>query len=143
MGLQIGHRYDDSPICVSDESLPTPDDFKDYVPTTRPGARAPHIWLEDGRSILDIFGATFVLLVLDSNVTKSVNALIEAFASRKVPLEAVPIQQVDVQALYEYKLVLVRPDGHVGWRGNNAPDNPMSIVDTLRGAFLHSEATDG
>ena len=35
---------------------------RDYVPTARPGSRAPHAWLPDGRSTLDLFGRGFVLL---------------------------------------------------------------------------------
>lgn len=136
MGLQIGHRYEDSPICVPDGTEPTPDDFKDYVGTTRPGARAPHLWLDDGRSTLDLFGAGFVLLILDENVAEAVDALVSAFAARRVPLQLVSIRQKNVQALYAYKLVLVRPDGHVGWRGNTVP-NAISIVDTLRGSNVN------
>ncbi|MFA5490497.1 MAG: FAD-dependent monooxygenase, partial [Candidimonas sp.] len=62
MGLQLGHRYENSPICVPDGTAPTPDDFRLYVPTARPGSRAPHAWLKDGRSTLDLFGECFVLL---------------------------------------------------------------------------------
>ena len=32
------------------------------------------------------------------------------------------------------RLVLVRPDGHVAWRGHDAPDEPLDIIDTVRGA---------
>ena len=31
-----------------------------YTQTARPGARAPHVWLPDGRSTLDLFGRGFV-----------------------------------------------------------------------------------
>lgn len=41
-GLQIGYRYDDSPICIPDGSPPAPLDPEVYCPTARPGARAPH-----------------------------------------------------------------------------------------------------
>ncbi|KQW03598.1 hypothetical protein ASD08_43430 [Streptomyces sp. Root369] len=35
-------------------------------------------------------------------------------------------------------LVLVRPDGHVGWRGRQAPADPVAVLDMLRGATLPS-----
>src|SRR5262249_42169346 len=63
-GLQIGYRYEDSPICVPDGTEPHADDATDYIPSARPGSRAPHAWLGDGRSTLDIFGRSFVLLRL-------------------------------------------------------------------------------
>ena len=37
-------------------------------------------------------------------------------------------------ALYERKLVLVRPDGHVAWRGDIEPADPLEIIDRVRGA---------
>ena len=38
-----------------------------FVPSTRPGTRAPHAWLDDDRSTLDLFGDGFVLLRLGAN----------------------------------------------------------------------------
>jgi hypothetical protein len=31
-------------------------------------------------------------------------------------------------------LVLVRPDGHVAWRGDVCPDDPLALIDHVRGA---------
>jgi hypothetical protein len=39
-----------------------------------------------------------------------------------------------VAALYEQPLVLVRPDGHVAWRGGAVPAEPAALVDHVRGA---------
>ena len=36
--------------------------------------------------------------------------------------------------LYERRFVLVRPDGHVAWRGDAMPDDPLAVVDRVRGA---------
>jgi hypothetical protein len=30
--------------------------------------------------------------------------------------------------------VLVRPDGHVAWRSDTMPDDPLAVVDRVRGA---------
>ena len=61
-GIELGYRYENSPICVAD-GTPAPElDHGLYVPSTWPGARAPHVWLKDGRSTLDLFGKSFVLL---------------------------------------------------------------------------------
>ena len=131
LGLQIGHRYDDSPICIPDGSPPVPDDFRIYVPTSRPGSRAPHAWLPDGRSTLDLFGRHFVLLAFTDNEGRS--RLQDAFARKGVPLVVERISDPTIAALYERELVLVRPDGHVAWRGN-VVDQPDDIVDVVRGA---------
>jgi hypothetical protein len=38
--------------------------------------------------------------------------------------------------------VLVRPDGHVGWRGEQAPADPAVMLDRLRGAEVGNPAAD-
>ena len=65
-GVMLGYRYDDSPI-VWPDGTPAPPDISTYMQTARPGARAPHVWLRDGRSTLDLFGRGFVLLRLGAN----------------------------------------------------------------------------
>ena len=61
IGLQLGYRYEDSPIIVPDGSEPVPDDPENFVASARPGARAPHVALKDGSSTLDLYGRGFVL----------------------------------------------------------------------------------
>lgn len=139
MGLQIGHRYEDSPICVPDGTEPTPDDFRVYVPTTRPGSRAPHCWLDDGRSTLDLFGKGFTLLVFPGAHRASEQALRRAFDERGVPMQTVEVDNAQAAMLYERPLVLVRPDGHVAWRGEQVLDAD-SVADIVRGARLREPA---
>jgi len=57
-----------------------------------------------------------------------------AAASRGVPLNVHRIENREAAALYECALVLVRPDGHVAWRGNCQPNGASSLIDTVRGA---------
>ena len=61
-GVMMGYRYDNSPIVWPDGTPAPPDLSHPYIQTARPGARAPHVWLGDGRSTLDLFGRGFVLL---------------------------------------------------------------------------------
>lgn len=140
MGLQIGHRYEDSPICVQDGTAPTPDDFREYVPTTRPGSRAPHCWLADGRSTLDLFGDGFTLLAFPGSQAGPVQALRAAFAQRAMPLEVIKLHETEAARLYERPLVLVRPDGHVAWRGDDLADADH-VANLVRGTFVRESAT--
>lgn len=130
LGLQIGHRYEGSSIIVPDGSPEPPDDFRHYQPTARPGSRAPHAWLADGRSTLDLFGDGFVCLAFPGGEAEP---LTDAFRTRGVPFLVERIDDPAIATLYQRKLVLVRPDGHVGWRGDRAEAAP-DIVDILRGA---------
>ena len=59
---------------------------------------------------------------------------IEAAARRRVPLTFVRLDEPEVLTLYERRLVLVRPDGHVAWRDDRAPDDPLAVIDCIRGA---------
>jgi 2-polyprenyl-6-methoxyphenol hydroxylase-like FAD-dependent oxidoreductase len=132
-GIQIGYRYEGSPICIPDGTPPTSDDYIDYVPTARPGARAPHAWLPDGRSTLDLFGRGFTLLCFDDAMGDSVAALQMVAQRRNLPLTVTTIEKQEIAALYELPLVLVRPDGHVAWRGRKVED-AEHIIDRVRGA---------
>jgi 2-polyprenyl-6-methoxyphenol hydroxylase-like FAD-dependent oxidoreductase len=130
-GMQLGYRYDGSPICVADGTPVTPDDPERFIPSARPGSRAPHAWLRDGRSTLDLFGRGFVLLRFGKTPTAELE---QAAASRGVPLAVVDLNEPEVAALYERPLVLVRPDGHVSWRGDKIPDDAAALIDRVRGA---------
>jgi len=131
IGIHLGCVYQPSPIVVPDDTPVPADDTIDYVPTTIPGARAPHCWLEPGRSTLDLFGEGFVLLDFTRTDTAPLE---EAAARRRVPLTVRRIDHREAARLYERTLVLVRPDGHVAWRGDSLADDPLSLVDRIRGA---------
>ena len=132
-GLQLGYRYDDSPICVPDGTRPYPDDPEEFTPSTRPGSRAPHLWLNDGRSTLDLYGRGFVLLRLGSSALDA-SRLEAVAASRRVPLNVLTLTEPAAADLYERRLVLVRPDGHVAWRADEMPLNPTAVIDKVRGS---------
>ncbi len=131
IGLQIGYRYEGSPICVSDGTPPIPDDPEKFVPSSRPGARAPHAPLGDGRSMLDLYGREFTLV---SFAGGDGSVIATAAAKRNVPLRLVAVDDPAAAALHERKLVLVRPDGHVAWRGDAPPADALAVIDTVRGA---------
>jgi 2-polyprenyl-6-methoxyphenol hydroxylase-like FAD-dependent oxidoreductase len=133
LGIDLGYRYEESPIIVPDGTPSTPDDPSDYVPTSRPGHRAPHAWLADGRSTLDLFGPDFTLLRL-GEPDVNVSALLAAARERGLPLGLADIDEPAVVKLYQRRLVLVRPDGHVAWRADAPPADPSALVDTVRGA---------
>jgi len=133
LGMHLGYRYENSPICWADGTSAPPDDPRTCVPTARPGHRAPHVWLADGRSTLDLFGRAFTLLGLDADPSDAA-PLLSAAGERKVPMQFVPLDEPDVLGLYQRKLVLVRPDGHVAWRDDRAPADPLALIDRIRGA---------
>lgn len=132
-GVGLGYRYDTSPLVVADGTPPTPDEVSTYVPTARPGHRAPHVYLADGRSTIDLFGGGFVLLRLAAG-DLDVSPMLTAAAERGLPIRLIDLDDPSVRATYGAPLVLVRPDGHVAWRANEVSVDPGSLLDIVRGA---------
>ena len=88
IGLQLGARYDGSPIIVPD-SAPLADDFARYTPSSVPGGRAPISgWTSGaarGSSLYDRLGVGFTLLRFGGHAAGS--AALEAAARRRgIPL---------------------------------------------------------
>ncbi len=129
--IHLGYRYDASFVIVPDGSPPPDDPPMTYTQTARPGSRAPHVWLAPGRSTLDLFGRGFVLLRFDPAVAWSA---VQASASEiGVPLALADLASDEAKRLYETRLVLVRPDGFVAWRGDALPSDSARLLDIVRG----------
>jgi Aromatic-ring hydroxylase, C-terminal len=130
-GIEFGYRYDTSPVVCHEPHAAPVDHMDAYSPSTRPGARPPSLFLNDGQAIFDLFGRGFTLLRFN-NI--DIDAVVAAAAERGMPLKVADIRDEHARALYQRDLVLIRPDHHVAWRGNTAPDRPDSILDRVRGA---------
>jgi hypothetical protein len=59
---------------------------------------------------------------------------VAAAAQRGVPLIVLDLDGDDAAPLYPHKLVLSRPDQHVAWRGDEAPEDSLGLIDRIRGA---------
>ncbi|MGC0417972.1 FAD-dependent monooxygenase [Embleya sp. AB8] len=146
--IHMGYRYT-SPIVVPDAD-PPPVDESTEQPNSRPGSRAPHAWVKPGVSTLDLFGDGFRLLCLpepggatgaepdrapgDHPGDPRHDGYERAFADRRVPLTVTVSENPAVADAYKRPFVLVRPDGHVAWRGRELPTDPGALADTVRGA---------
>ncbi len=131
-GLNFGYFYADSPIIPRHDSEPPAYGMGDFTPSSVPGCRTPHLWLEHRSSLYDVHGAGYALLRFDPTVT--VDALMLAAKTRGVPLKLVDIDPAFRGDVYEHALVLSRPDLHVAWRGDAAPVDAWALIDQIRGA---------
>jgi 2-polyprenyl-6-methoxyphenol hydroxylase-like FAD-dependent oxidoreductase len=129
-GLNFGSFYADSPIIAHDGPAPAYSMY-DFTPTTVPGCRTPHVQLMDGRPLYDALGPWFTLLRRDPGVDAA--PLLAAARQRDVPLALLDLAPEEAGVLYREALVLSRPDQHVAWRGNALPDDPLALVDLIRG----------
>jgi 2-polyprenyl-6-methoxyphenol hydroxylase-like FAD-dependent oxidoreductase len=131
-GLNFGYFYEHSPIVAYDGEQQPTYTMHDFTSSTVPGCRAPHLWLAGGRSLYDALGPGYTLIRFEPTV--QVSGIIKAAACRGVPLAVLDVSDRDARALYGRNLVLVRPDQHVAWRGNEEPPAPMELIDVVCGA---------
>jgi 2-polyprenyl-6-methoxyphenol hydroxylase-like FAD-dependent oxidoreductase len=135
IGVQLGARYDGSPL-IAPDGAPPADDFDAYRPSSVPGGRAPHVWLGSGRgigdSLFDKFGVGFTLLRLGSKPANS-SSIVEAAAAAKIPLTVLDVADAAARDLYGCDLALIRPDQHIAWRGNAAPADAGALLSKVTG----------
>jgi len=133
LGIEAGYRYIDSPLIWPEPGEGPDPNNPDYVPTTWPGFRLPHVWLEDGSAIQDQLGKGYTLLRFD-NDRVDMTDLIAAFEGTGAPFEVLAIDDAHAVEVYEgYELFLLRPDLHIVWRGNDAPEDAELLVAVATG----------
>ena len=131
-GINFGARFDDSPIVASDRSPAPAVGPNVYVPSGKPGGRAPHAWLPDGRSLYDTFGGGFTLLRLGPRA-EDVESFRRTAAQLAIPLKVVELPSPSLRDAYEADLVLVRPDQVVAWRGSGTPHGVEHVLKQVAG----------
>jgi 2-polyprenyl-6-methoxyphenol hydroxylase-like FAD-dependent oxidoreductase len=126
IGAELGYRYVDSPI-IADVPGGPEHLFRSYEPTTWPGARLPHVWLDDGSAIQDKIPDGYTLLRL-GRTTADTSGLENAMRSFNAPLAVLDVPDLAARDIYGYDLILLRPDLHVVWRGQAPPDDPARLA---------------
>ena len=130
LGTVLGLGYEGSPIICAEPGPSPAHQSEIYTPTARPGYLAPHAWLGDGRSLYDCLGSDFTLLADPSAAETDVVQAQRDGLSHGVPLIVGDVADLDVFGLFGAKLVLIRPDQHVAWRGDVWKD----VLRTVSGA---------
>lgn len=131
LGVVLGYCYADSPIIAYAGERPTACDARAYEPSAVPGRLAPHLWLEDGRSLHDLFGSGFTLLVTGAAANAEAERARRDIQSADAPLALVRLDDPRLSELYGASLILIRPDQHVAWRGDTWPG--PAVVQTVLG----------
>jgi putative polyketide hydroxylase len=140
-GLIFGANYQSMAV-VPDGTPPAviDDPVTEYVPSARPGSRAPHAWLRRGNeqiSTIDLFGPHFVLLAgrdgdawrrAAQGIGVSWPPLIAFTVGKEGDLGDPDGNWHDVYGIDTDGAVMVRPDGHVAWRSRSSASNPSEIL---------------
>lgn len=132
IGTELGYSYAGSPLIAADDEPPSLLVDDHYQPTTRPGARLPHVWLDGGQALHDYIGNEFTLVSFGRN-DKALTALRHAFAELGAKLDILQVENKPAREVYGYDLILVRPDLHVVWRGNSVPADHRAIATVATG----------
>lgn len=127
LGVVLGLPYHGSPVIAYDGSEAGWTMSRDYVPSASPGSLAPHGWLDDGRSLYDLFGPGFTLLAFDDAHPADIDAARAEAGRTGTPLTVATLSDPGLAALYEAPLALIRPDQFVAWRGERWPDEGLLL----------------
>ncbi|MEM1416136.1 MAG: FAD-dependent monooxygenase [Myxococcota bacterium] len=141
IGLDLGYVYDDGALARDGEPAP-PSEVTEYRPSTDPGARFPHLWLDEthARSTHDALAPDRFTLLLDEGGAAWRDAA--AHVPHAAELDVASMSELCEGAAREALralcgigasgALLVRPDGHVAWRQRELPARPAAA---LRAAF--------
>jgi 2-polyprenyl-6-methoxyphenol hydroxylase-like FAD-dependent oxidoreductase len=125
-GVELGYSYAGSPL-ISDEPGNMPEwDTLIYTPHTGPGVRLPHMWLTDGQALHDLLGDGYTFLDLTGRC--DAEQLRRAFREHGAPLDVLQLNEVHLRTVYGCSMLLVRPDLHIVWRGDYAPEDPIGLA---------------
>jgi 2-polyprenyl-6-methoxyphenol hydroxylase-like FAD-dependent oxidoreductase len=127
IGAELGYHYFGSPLIWPEPGEGPPYDFMKYTPSTWPGVRLPHVWLEDGTAIHDRIGDGYTLLRLGGS-TADAAPLARAFRRIGAPFGVLDVPDAPARDIYGYDLLLLRPDLHIVWRGNRPPEEPDRLA---------------
>jgi putative polyketide hydroxylase len=137
-GMIFGATYTSQAVIPDGTEAPhVVNSITDYLPSARPGARAPHVFFQrDGVQIstIDVVGNGFVLLTAGGGRMWT-DAACEPANDHSLPLNTQTIDDEAFTSAYDLDAsgaVLVRPDGHVGWRSRAMTGDPAR---TLREAI--------
>ena len=126
IGAELGYRYVDSPVICNVPGGPE-HLFREYQPTTWPGARLPHVWLSDGTPIQDHIADGYTILKL-GRTKADAGELEKAIRARGAPVAVLDVPDRAAREIYGYDLILVRPDLHVVWRGHAPPEDAAAVA---------------
>ncbi|HLN36199.1 MAG TPA: FAD-dependent monooxygenase [Xanthobacteraceae bacterium] len=126
IGAELGYRYVDSPIICNVPGGPE-HLFREYQPTTWPGARLPHVWLDDGTPMQDRIPDGYTILKLGRSKADA-SGLERAIRSHRAPVTVLDVPDRIARDIYGYDLILLRPDLHVVWRGNAPPEDAALVA---------------
>jgi 2-polyprenyl-6-methoxyphenol hydroxylase-like FAD-dependent oxidoreductase len=154
LGIDLGFAYTDGAVIPEASRKPeAANPVVDYQPTTWPGARLPHLWVRRGKERLALFdlldGERFLLLVHPAGRQSWNNAVAALQKEIAFPISCLSIGPQEMADLIDEQgawprlseieatgAILVRPDGHVAWRCQRMPNDPLVVLRNVLNILL-------
>lgn len=154
--IELGYHYDGNAV-IPDGTMPPARDPMGctYIPTTRPGSRLPHTWIErDGQrlSTHDLIKPGRFLLIVGNDGAAWRAAAEDLARHTSIPIDVASIGDsgdcrdiesgwLSLRGVGPGGAILVRPDQHVGWRSREMlPDPRAALNDALCGIMSRNVA---
>jgi hypothetical protein len=102
------------------------------MPAVKPGFRPPAFRLSGGSQLFDRLGPQFTLVDLTHH--QDGWPLVTAARARGIPIRHLPMAGAAVPTTWPDRLVLIRPDQRVAWRGDHLPPDCDGVLDEVAGA---------
>ena len=153
-GLIFGASYESTAV-VPDGTPAVALEVTEYIPSARPGCRAPHVWLKRGNeeiSSIDLIGPRFVLMAgaqgeawrrAAQGVAPSWPPLVTHVIGKDTEISDPDGNWHAAYGIEPDGAVLVRPDGYVAWRSRSGVANPESTLREVFDRLLGTRAGDG
>jgi 2-polyprenyl-6-methoxyphenol hydroxylase-like FAD-dependent oxidoreductase len=149
LNVELGYQYGSAAVC-SEGEVAVHDDPR--ATNARAGSRAPHVWLDrrgERISTLDLVSRRFVVLG-GSESSPWCNAARTVADERGLPLDVYRIDEngladpegklLNAYGITPRDIVLIRPDGFVGWRSKMPTASPSAIAAALAQMTFRSMA---
>ncbi len=132
MGAELGYRYIGSPIIWEEPGGPEML-YDVYEPSTWPGARLPHVWVDGRRAVQDQVPFSGYTLLRVGRTDVDTSPFIQAFRETGAPISTLDVRDDVARDVYGYDLLLLRPDMHIAWRGNKPPADSQHVAGVVTG----------
>jgi 2-polyprenyl-6-methoxyphenol hydroxylase-like FAD-dependent oxidoreductase len=119
LGLVLGYAYpESSTVTAAGAPAPAPDPIR-YTPSAAPGCLLPHTWLAGDTSLYDVLDADGFTLLVEAEAMIEEHAMNHLAAEVPLAVRLVGHPDGSFASIWEAPMLLVRPDQHVAWRGND------------------------
>lgn len=118
-GIEHGYSYAFSDVIWNEAGDSGQTEILECTPSAAPGRRLPSLYLGDGRPLYSLLGPEFTLIAIGGT---DVGAFEASAKELGIPTIILALEDEIALEILGARLLLIRPDHHVAWRGDQAGD---------------------